>query len=236
MTGAISKYVKYLYEDALWALQNSRPFKSSQRDAYETKLIKLGILTKWRQKENEEFIRKIAFREPVTSYDGEIVFNKNMILEILKNIDNVSRRIDKLFTKVHIDNPIEKAVEIKQPTYTIPYLSHLIRRSAFQKAALEYHNDLKRYSGAYSLRLEVVCQGKSIQTAFQEGKFNPRLFILPKKLNGRSCYAVFWGLYSSHKQARNALSNLPSFFNEQKFPPVPVLLRQYLRQNELKMD
>jgi len=171
---------------------------------------------------------------------AQLVVGKDTVVKTKQETDTraadnqkVPHVLEKEKKKTEVE--IKESAEIKEKgetekgrKYVIPYLVHYIRRSAFQKAASTCHKDLRKFSNAYSIRLEVVCQNKSIQTAFQEGKFNPRLFILPKKLNGRSCYAVFWGLYSSHREARKALRSVPPFFNEQKFPPVPVRLGQYL--------
>ncbi len=144
------------------------------------------------------------------SADGEIV------LKLTEKKDAVPEKIK------------QTTEETKMTSYTIPYLIPLIQGASYQKAALEYHRFLKRYPEAYSLRLEVVCQSKSVQTAYQEGKFNPMMFILPKRLGKKSCFAVFWGLYASQKEAEAALPTLPAFFTQQKFPPVSTLLRKYL--------
>ena len=127
--------------------------------------------------------------------------------------------------------PAEKD-NASKPDHVIPYLMHLIRKSAFREAAAAYRKDLARYSGAYTLRLEVVCQHKSILTAFKEGNFNPRMYILPKRLKHRKCFGVFWGLFSSLEEARKEISAIPSFFTQQKFPPEPVPLGKYLRAQQ----
>jgi hypothetical protein len=113
-------------------------------------------------------------------------------------------------------------------TVTIPYLVHLIKKSEYQEAALTYRKNLKPYAKDYSIRLEVVCNPRSIQTAFEEAAFNLKMFILPKKLKGKSCFGVFWGIYPSPEEARNDLKTIPSFFSEQDYPPVPVYLGPYL--------
>jgi hypothetical protein len=45
LTGITTTYMKYLYEDAWWALKTEQPFKSMQREEYETRLIGLGAMT-----------------------------------------------------------------------------------------------------------------------------------------------------------------------------------------------
>jgi len=121
---------------------------------------------------------------------------------------------------------IVKEVEVGQ--YTPPDLTDLIKQSEFQNAALEYHKEVKQFPNAYALKLEVVCAGKSVQTAFQQGNFDRRMFILPKEINGKSCFVIFWGLYTKKNDAIKALSSIPAFFSNQATKPELVLIKQYL--------
>jgi septal ring-binding cell division protein DamX len=121
---------------------------------------------------------------------------------------------------------ILKEVEVGQ--YTPPDLADLIKQSEFQDAALEYYKEVKQFPNAYALKLEVVCAGKSVQTAFQQGNFDRRMFILPKEINGKGCFVVFWGLYTTKNEAIKALSSIPAFFGDQGTKPGLVLIKQYL--------
>ena len=135
--------------------------------------------------------------------------------------------VRRLKAETHAKRPGE-VVSAARDDYVIPYLASLIRRSAFQEAAETYRKDLAQYTGAYTVRLEVVCQNQSLRTAFEEGNFDPRMYILPKKLNNRDCFGVFWGIFPSLGEARREISALPVFFTQQPSPPVPVLLDRYL--------
>jgi hypothetical protein len=118
--------------------------------------------------------------------------------------------------------------EIEAGQYTPPDLTDLIKQSEFQDAALEYHEEVKQFPNAYALKLEVVCVGKSVQTAFGQGNYDRRMFILPKEINGKGCFVVFWGLYTTKNDAIKALSSIPAFFSSQATKPELVLIKQYL--------
>jgi len=121
-----------------------------------------------------------------------------------------------------------KAAKINESQYVLPNLTHLIKQSKFQKAALAYREHLSAFPETYSIKLEVNCLDSSVQTAFQQGGLNPMMLILPKRIDGKACFVVFWGLYSSRKEAREALSSVPPFFKKQTTRPELVLIRQYL--------
>jgi len=126
---------------------------------------------------------------------------------------------------------VEKEVGSKKaegPNYLIPDLRDLLRKSEFQKAARAFHNEIKGYSNAYSLKIEVVCLDESVQLAFEKGNFDRRMFILPKQMKDRQCFAVFWGIYSTKKEAMEATQTIPAFFRQQATKPQLVLIKQYL--------
>jgi hypothetical protein len=127
--------------------------------------------------------------------------------------------------------PVEKEVESKKsegPNYLIPDLKDLLRKSEFQKAAKAYHNKIKGYSNTYSLKLEVVCLDESVQLAFEKCNFDRRMFILPRQMKDRQCFAVFWGIYGTQKEALEATQTIPAFFGRQATKPQLVLIKQYL--------
>jgi len=99
MVGVTSKYMRYFYEDALWALSTGRPFKSNQRESYEEYLLNLDVITKWRIEQNEKMIEKIAYNESIKSDGGEVLYDENLIKEILGNLEKASERFDHLFTR-----------------------------------------------------------------------------------------------------------------------------------------
>lgn len=132
--------------------------------------------------------------------------------------------------KILTNLPSEAAPEVETTSkaYTLPDLRMLIRQSDFEKAAYEYYQTVKQVPEAYSLKLEVVCAEESIRIAFDEGDFDQRMFILPKKINERDCFVVFWGLYADSAEAIAALSSVPPFFTEQDTKPRLILIDRYL--------
>jgi len=110
----------------------------------------------------------------------------------------------------------------------IPDLRDRIRRAAYAEAARSYRQQLARFPGRYTIRLEVDCSDESVQTAFIQGSYDPHMFILPIRFKDRACYLVLWGLYESERDATDALSDLPPFFKAQTYPPAPVLLDTYM--------
>ncbi len=122
----------------------------------------------------------------------------------------------------------EKKKDMELVPYGLPDLTGLLKRSDFQDAARQYYQRVKQFPGAYSLKLEVDCMDKSVETAFRKGGFDRRMFILPKDIHGRNCLVVFWGLYPTKNKAIQALPTVPAFFRRQATKPALVLIRQYL--------
>lgn len=89
------------------------------------------------------------------------------------------------------------------------------------------------YRRAWTLRLEIACQGRTVQHAAEllAGR-DPDLFLLPMTLrDGRSCYQVFLGAYPSEVRARQAARRLPAPFHAEGNRPTPFpVARIPLRQ------
>jgi len=68
--------------------------------------------------------------------------------------------------------------------------------------------------GRWSLRLEIACQGDTVQHAagLLKGQ-DPDLFLLPMTMrNGRICYQIFLGSFESEAAAQTATHHLPAPF------------------------
>ncbi|WP_243300916.1 DUF4388 domain-containing protein [Geothrix oryzisoli] len=66
----------------------------------------------------------------------------------------------------------------------------------------------------WTLRLEIACQGDTVQNAagLLKGR-DPDLFLLPMTMrNGRTCYQIFFGIYGSEAAALAAAKHLPAPF------------------------
>lgn len=86
----------------------------------------------------------------------------------------------------------------------------------------------KALQGKWSLRLEIACQGATVQHAASLLKgLDPDLFILPMAMrDGRTCYQVFLGTYGSEAAARAAAKGLPSPFHAEGNRPKPFRVAQ----------
>ncbi len=83
------------------------------------------------------------------------------------------------------------------------------------KAALAQGEAQRRHlRGKWTLRLEIACQGTTVQHAADLlRKQEPDLFLLPMTMrDGRTCYQVFLGEYRSEAAALRAARHLPAPF------------------------
>ena len=112
--------------------------------------------------------------------------------------------------------------------YKLPELKDLIELSEINDAAIEYHKNVRHVPKAYTLKLEVDCVEASIQVAYRNTGFDNRMFILPKDIQGKSCYIIFWGLYATKDEALKALSSVPAYFREREIKPKLTIIKQYL--------
>ena len=89
-----------------------------------------------------------------------------------------------------------------------------IRDGNWKLALSQGAAQLAALQGKWSLRLEIACQGDTIQHAAGLLKDrDPDLFILPMTMrNGRTCYQVFLGSHESEAAAVAAAKRLPAPF------------------------
>jgi septal ring-binding cell division protein DamX len=96
---------------------------------------------------------------------------------------------------------------------------HAVTQGAGQRKALQ---------GRWTLRLEIACQGSTIQhaTDLLKGQ-DPDLFIVPMAMrDGRTCYQVFIGSFGSEAAAKAAAKKLPSPFLAEGNQPKPFRVAQ----------
>jgi septal ring-binding cell division protein DamX len=86
----------------------------------------------------------------------------------------------------------------------------------------------KALQGRWSLRLEIACQGNTVQHAAELLKgWDPDLFILPMAMrDGRTCYQVFMGSFGSEAAAKAAAKRLPAPFLAEGNRPKPFRVAQ----------
>lgn len=92
------KAQRYFWEDALLALKIQRPHKSVQREQLEKQFVNANLLPEWRVRKNEELIEQIAARKSIQVREEKIKFDEKRIVEILRNIEKATQRIEVLFT------------------------------------------------------------------------------------------------------------------------------------------
>ncbi len=86
----------------------------------------------------------------------------------------------------------------------------------------------KASQGRWSLRLEIACQGATIQHAAEllKGQ-DPDLFLVPMAMrDGRTCYQIFLGSFGSEAAAREAARKLPPLFHAEGNRPKPFRVAQ----------
>ncbi|MEP6471621.1 MAG: hypothetical protein ABJC28_06360 [Acidobacteriota bacterium] len=75
--------------------------------------------------------------------------------------------------------------------------------------------------GPYSLELDLVCGDRSLQEAWSHDSRSGAMWLLR---SSGSCYRVFWGHFSSERDATRALRSLPAYFRSGSRPPSVVQL------------
>jgi len=67
--------------------------------------------------------------------------------------------------------------------------------------------------GTTSVQLLVACSGETVQKAVSSVA-SPELYIVPVRFQGRDCFRLCWGLYTSPSQAASAARALPDYFRK----------------------
>lgn len=83
-------------------------------------------------------------------------------------------------------------------------------------------------AGSFTLQIAIACQEESLQKAATRTRGADRFFALPFSLQGRSCYRLCWGTYSTLDEAQAAKPSIPAFFLEEGGRPVVVSLQRAL--------
>ncbi len=154
---------------------------------------------------------------------------KNQIKKTIKTpVKKDEKKVKKVKRKIVPEK--KKTVENKRIKYTtIFFVNYLddIKAKRFKTAALKYKRDIIKYKKYYSILIEVDCKTESLETAYQHASFNPKMFIIPRTINNKFCYAILWGLYKDKKGAEAEKKNIPLFFNKQSPPPVIIPIDKY---------
>ncbi|MBK8571194.1 MAG: hypothetical protein IPN91_00845 [Holophagaceae bacterium] len=103
-----------------------------------------------------------------------------------------------------------------------------ILQGDWKRAMLQGTAQRKTLQGKWTLRLEIACQGSTVQHAADllKGQ-DPDLFLVPMAMrDGRTCYQVFLGAFGSEAAAKDAARKLPSPFLVEGNRPKPFRVAQ----------
>lgn len=142
-----------------------------------------------------------------------------------QNNENMSSKVKKT------EKPRKPIIENKIVNRSsLPDYSSLIRKSKFSLAANKYEKAISQINAEYSILLEVDCLLDSVKNAFIKASFSKKIFIINRKVKGKRCYAVFWGLYKTQNEALKDLKNVPSFFKSQNPRPTVIRIKAFLKK------
>jgi septal ring-binding cell division protein DamX len=103
-----------------------------------------------------------------------------------------------------------------------------ITQGDWKRAMSQGSAQRKALQGKWTLRLEIACQGSTVQHAADllKGQ-DPDLFLVPMTMrDGRTCYQVFLGAFGSEAAAKDAARKLPPPFLAEGNRPKPFRVAQ----------
>jgi len=103
-----------------------------------------------------------------------------------------------------------------------------ITQGDWKRAMAQGAAQRKALQGKWTLRLEIACQGSTVQHAADllKGQ-DPDVFLLPMTMrDGRTCYQVFLGAFGSEAAAKDAARRLPPPFLAEGNRPKPFRVAQ----------
>jgi len=80
---------------------------------------------------------------------------------------------------------------------------------------------------SYSIALELACQEQTVMNGFRASRQSSEFFILPRKLDGRSCFWLCWGRFKTRAEAEAAKPQIPDFFKYGGNPKVRLFSELY---------
>lgn len=119
----------------------------------------------------------------------------------------------------------------KQETASVPSKAERLQtilQGNWKQALAQGAAQRKAIQGKWSLRLEIACQGSTVQHAAELMKGqDPDLFLVGMSMrDGRTCYQVFAGSYGSEAAAKAAAKRLPAPFLAEGNRPKPFRVAQ----------
>lgn len=123
-----------------------------------------------------------------------------------------------------ISKPVESL------TIPSPKAWALFQSKNLKQASQAWTQEIKSAGIKFGILLEMDCQEESVWDAYEKIKEKNRgeFYLLKKMSNGRYCYLVMWGKYTTAEAASSALETIPPFFWSQPNPPIILELKFYL--------
>jgi hypothetical protein len=124
--------------------------------------------------------------------------------------------------------PVEAPKPPKQTVFSKQERLSTVLQGDWKQALVQGQAHLKTLSSGWVLRLEIACQGSTVQHAAELLKDrDPDLFLLPMAMrDGRTCYQVFLGHWGSEAAAKSAAKKLPGVFLLEGNRPKPFRVGQ----------
>lgn len=98
----------------------------------------------------------------------------------------------------------------------------------YRSATRLWRQELEANRIQFSILLEMDCLKESVQNAFSQVQAKDKFLIIERNHNGKTCYLVLWGKYTSRKDAEDELPTVSQYFWQQTNPPRVVDLAIYL--------
>ncbi len=77
----------------------------------------------------------------------------------------------------------------------------------------------------FTIQLELACELESLTDAWKHDRPAGTMWVLTTPFQGRTCFRVMWGRYSTREAARSALPGAPAFFSTPRNRPIIVPVR-----------
>ncbi len=136
---------------------------------------------------------------------------------------------------VGINKPVTKP--IKKPAQNVSsstangnfaQAKKLMKAKQYQQAAREWKKKISANPGGYTINVEVACSPVSVSKIFSYDKQLKYLYLLPRKIGGRNCFRICWGLYKNNSEAQRGMNTLPQYYRNQKPAPKVITLKKVL--------
>ena len=120
------------------------------------------------------------------------------------------------------------AAPVRRPAASTDDARALLGKGALQEAATAFASRFSSAPGSFSVQVLVACAPENVQKAISAVNA-PELFILPTRVQGRTCFRVCWGVYESRAAAEAAVASVPAYFRQGGNKPGFKTLAELLR-------